>query len=343
MSNDELNRCFISMTSTLQDALLAIENSKYKIALIVDMNQKLLGTITDGDIRRVLLKNSDFTTPCHQIMNNDPTIAHENDSKATLLHKMTSYKRRHLPVIDKYGKVVSVVTLQNLIATTSRPNTIFIMAGGFGKRLLPLTKETPKPMLPIGDKPILEHILDRFIASGFDNFIISVHYHAEIIKEYFQDGSNWDVNISYVEENEPKGTAGALGLIKDKNTLPMIVVNGDVLTEINFGHLLDFHNDHASNATMCVGPYKYEIPFGVVETKDGKLIKFREKPIFQHMINAGMYVVSPQLLDLITPGEYIDMPDLFTRGIKNGLNTCVFPIHEQWIDIGRPEDYNLVK
>ena len=215
------------------------------------------------------------------------------------------------------------------------------MAGGFGTRLRPLTESCPKPMLKLGDKPILELIMLRFIHAGFHRFYISTHYLPEMIREYFGDGSKWNVNIRYVHEETPLGTGGALGLLpEDLPALPLILINGDVLTNVDFERVLEFHNKHNAAATMCVRDYEYQVPFGVINGEGNKIISMVEKPVQRFFVNAGIYVISPQIWRSVTQNNRIDMPTLLEQFISRQANVMMFPIHEYWLDIGRVEDYH---
>tara|TARA_R110000851_G_scaffold13043_2_gene44828 strand:- start:158 stop:838 length:681 start_codon:yes stop_codon:yes gene_type:complete len=214
------------------------------------------------------------------------------------------------------------------------------MAGGFGTRLRPLTDNCPKPLLKVGDKPILEIVLNSFIRSGFKNFYISTHYLPEMIKDYFGDGSKWKVNITYVHEKEPLGTGGALGLLpNDVPDLPLFLINGDVLTNVDFEKVLEFHNKQKAHATMCVRDYEYQVPFGVIQGQDNKVINMQEKPVEHYFINAGIYIVSPELRRSVSKNRYIDMPSLLESSIEQEKDVVMYPVREYWLDIGRIEDY----
>jgi NDP-sugar pyrophosphorylase family protein len=245
-----------------------------------------------------------------------------------------------VPLLD--GNVVAgLETLQRAGKQTKYQNPIFLMAGGFGTRLRPLTDNCPKPLLKVGDKPILEILLNSFIKAGFENFYISTHYLPEMIRDYFGDGSKWNIKITYVHEETPLGTGGALGLLPDSAPkLPLILINGDVLTNVDFERVLEFHNKHNSAATMCVRDYEYQVPFGVINGDGNKIISMVEKPIQRFFVNAGIYVVSPEVWCSVEQNSRIDMPSLLEQFIAKESNVLMFPIHEYWLDIGRIEDYN---
>jgi NDP-sugar pyrophosphorylase family protein len=252
---------------------------------------------------------------------------------------MTDKSIRQIPLVDDDGVIVSVEH-KNLLLNIPQnsENWVVIMAGGLGTRLRPLTDELPKPMIKIGGKPLLESIIEKFIAHGFNNFYISVNFKADLIKEYFGDGHKINANIKYLEEDEPLGTAGALGLLPEKPNHPFIVMNGDLLTNINFNHLLDFHEQYDTLCTVCVREYKNEIPFGVVEVEDSYIQDIVEKPVQEVMVNSGIYVISPDVLDLVPKKTFIEMPTLLQQITKDGRKCTAFPIHEYWLDIGRIDD-----
>ncbi|RKF17810.1 CBS domain-containing protein [Alginatibacterium sediminis] len=329
-------------SATIKDALLIIDSEALRVALIVDEIGHLKGVVTDGDIRRALLSDKGLNTNVEDVMNSSPVIASVGTQRDVLIEKMNRLDLLFIPLLD--GKVlVGLETLHG--ALNDRPNyqnPVFIMAGGFGTRLKPLTDTCPKPMLVIGDKPILETVLLRFIEAGFVNFYISTHYMPDQIKSYFGDGASFGVKIAYVHEDKPLGTGGALGLLpKDlPKNLPLIMMNGDVLTKVDFRRLLDFHNENKPDATMCVREYEYQIPYGVVTGVASKVKSMVEKPIQRFFVNAGIYVVSPRVIRSVPENHSIDMPTLLEKHMVERENILMFPIHEYWLDIGRMDDFN---
>ena len=330
----------LKISDSFEKAINVLDQGGLRVTLVVNKNKMLLGTITDGDIRRALLKHMPMDSKVEDIMNKTPISALNSDSAEEILLKMKSRDLLHIPIINSNGVVVGLETLQHLTYSKKYDNPVFLMAGGLGTRLHPLTKDTPKPLLNVGNRPILETILSQFIKSGFYNFFISTHYKAEMIHEYFGDGSSWGVNIEYVDEDKPLGTAGAIGLLpKNLPNLPIFMMNGDVLTNVNFQNLLDFHNEKKGLATMCIREYDVHIPFGVVDIKQQRLHRLVEKPIKKFFVNAGIYIFEPELAHKVKPGEHIDMPNLLEKQIKDGQTVNVFPIHEYWQDIGQINDY----
>jgi dTDP-glucose pyrophosphorylase len=330
----------ISAETTILNSLEIIDKGTLQIALVVDTAYKLMGTVTDGDIRRGILKGISLESAVALIMNANPTTAHINDSKDAILTKMKLKRLHHIPIIDNDGQVIRVEFLEQLIQSYKCHSWVLLMAGGLGSRLSPMTDETPKPLLKVGTKPILETILDNFIEYGFYRFYLSVNYKADMIKAYFGDGSKWGVEIKYIHEQMRLGTAGALSLIEDYPTEPIIVMNGDLLTKVNFQQLLEFHTEMNAVATMCVREYEYQVPYGVVRVDNHRLLNIVEKPKQQFFVNGGIYVLNPEVLALVPQKEFYDMPTLFDVLLEKKSEAAVFPIREYWIDIGRMDDFN---
>jgi len=325
---------------SLEKAIKTIHKGGARCALVVEENLTLLGIITDGDIRRALIKHLNMNIEVSKIMNNDPVTASKEDPKELIISLMQRRDLLGIPVLHK-NVVVDFVTIQNLITKKIKKNPVFLMAGGFGKRLYPLTKEKPKPLLNVGNRPILETILLQFIENGFDNFYISTHFKAEMIQAHFGNGSRWGVDIKYVHESEPLGTAGFLGSLELESDLPIIVMNGDLLTKVNLEELIEYHNSNSCDASICVKEYDYKVPYGVVEIDNLKVKTIEEKPMHKFFINAGIYVLNPKILTMIEPNRFTDMPDLLQKVINKGGCVSSFPIHEYWLDIGHIKEYEL--
>ena len=331
----------IGPTATIHQAIKAIDTSSRQIALVVDGEDRLLGTVTDGDIRRAILRGADMDAPVGNAMKGEPHTARESDTKEHLLSRMAAESVRQFPLLDDSGRVTGLVYIDDLMSPTERrDNWVLIMAGGLGTRLRPLTDSAPKPLLQVGDKPLMETIIEGFLDYDFRQFYISVNYKAAMIKAHFGDGAKWNATIRYIEEDRPLGTAGALRLIKDRPDTPIIVMNGDLLTRINFQHLLDYHREHKARATMCVREYDFQVPFGVVRITDNRITGIDEKPLHSFFVNAGIYVLDPELIDLIPDGEFFDMTTLFEAIIAADHDTAVFPIREYWLDVGRIDEFN---
>lgn len=329
----------VSPKTPIIEALQIIDRGSVQIALVVDEERRLLGTITDGDVRRGILRGIGLESPVSQVMNREPRTAKLDMDRDTILNVMQYLNVRQFPVLDEAGRVIRLELIDNLLQRTSRDNWVVLMAGGLGTRLGELTKDCPKPLLRVGSKPILEVILDSFISNGFYRFYISVNYKAEMIRDYFGDGSKWGVEIRYIYEGKRLGTAGALSLFPEETSHPIIVMNGDLLTKVNFRQLVDFHVETKAKATMCVREYEFQIPYGVVQVESHRLRKIEEKPMQKFFVNGGIYVVDPDILQMIPQDTFFDMPTLFDEVIVQELNTSVFPIREYWIDIGRKDDF----
>ena len=330
----------IKVSDSILDAINILNSSGLRIVLVIDKKGKLLGTVTDGDIRRALLKKHSMNCEIKKAMNDSPITALGSETSALIISKMKSKDLLHIPIIDENGFLIGLETLQHLIYDKKYDNPVFLMAGGFGTRLYPLTETTPKPLLNVGGQPILQTILERFIKAGFHKFYISTHFKAEKIHEYFGDGSEWDITIKYINEETPLGTAGAIGLLPaNLPNLPILMMNGDILTMVNFERLLAFHEKQKGIATMCVREYEVQIPFGVVNIKKNQVKSMLEKPIQKFFVNAGVYVLDPDLVGEVESNKPIDMPHLFEQQIKKGKSINVFPVYEYWMDIGHKDQF----
>jgi dTDP-glucose pyrophosphorylase len=338
MLNDSWRKALLPSTASLQQAISCLDASSQQIAVVVSDDGLLIGTLTDGDIRRGLLRGLKLDSPIEGVVNRDPLVVPPQWGRETVLQLMQANKIHQLPVVDEHGHVVGIHLWDELLIPAKRPNVMVIMAGGSGTRLGQHTENCPKPLLPVGGKPMLEHIIERAKAEGFNRFVLAIHYLGHMIEDYFEDGSRWQVQIAYLHEQTPLGTAGALGLMQPRPDESFLVTNGDVLTDMRYGELLDFHCRHRAAATMAVRQHEWQHPFGVVRTKGVEIVGFEEKPILRSHINAGVYVMEPQALDLLGVNEHCDMPILFTRLQEKNGRTIVYPVHEPWLDVGRPDD-----
>jgi dTDP-glucose pyrophosphorylase/CBS domain-containing protein len=331
----------ISPDTRLEDAVAKLDREGLRIVLVVDENRKLLGTLTDGDVRRALLKHLPLSIEVAEAMFSQPQTAQLDWGRERILALMDKYQLLQVPLIDGEGRVVGLETLHGLLQRRRKNNPVFLMAGGFGTRLQPLTNNCPKPMLKVGEKPILEVILQNFVNAGFHRFFISTHYMPEMIRDHMGDGSKWGVSISYVHEETPLGTGGGLGLLpRDEIDLPMFMMNGDLLTNLDFHNLLAFHEAHDGAATMCVREYEHRVPYGVIQRTGHRISSMVEKPVYRYFINAGIYVLSPELIRSVPGDTRVDMPTLLEKEIDAGRHVNMFPVHEYWLDIGRMEDFH---
>lgn len=331
---------FLSPSDTLKKAIQVLDDEALRIVLVVNDKKQLLGTVTDGDVRRALIRGSNMDTLLSDMMYAKPTVAPSGSSREELLKIMKNKDLLQIPLVEGDMTVVGLETISNLLDCSKLENTVFLMAGGIGKRLHPLTKDVPKPLLRVGQKPILETILEQFISFGFHNFYISTHYKAEMIKSYFGNGDQWKVNINYIHEDEPLGTAGALGLLPAiSNNLPVIVMNGDVLTKVNFENLLSFHREQGGVATMCVREYDFQVPYGVVESNGSEVTSIIEKPVHRFFVNAGIYVLEQSFVRSVSENHAVDMTTLLNNEIKKSNKVNLFPVFEYWLDIGQKNEF----
>ena len=333
-------KTLLKQSATMQEAIEVLNNESLRIVLVVDDEQKLVGTVTDGDIRRALLRHLTLEAVLSEFMFTQPTVASVTDDHNQILLKMQEFDLLQIPIVDEFGKVGGLETLQHLHEKKQYDNPVVLMVGGFGRRLRPLTEHTPKSMLNVGSKPILEIILDQFIGAGFYRFFISTHYKAQHLQKHFGDGSDWGVSIEYIHEDEPLGTAGALGLLpKNIPGLPVLLMNGDLLTKVDFHELLSFHVEHGGEATMCVREYVFQVPYGVIQAEEHRITSIVEKPVHKYFINAGIYVLNPSILNTIDGKSYLDMPHLLIENINGNKQVNMFPLHEYWLDIGQMKQY----
>jgi len=327
----------ITINTTIQKALKIISNGGFQVALVVDNKDNFLGTLTDGDIRNGFLKGLNINSAIETIFSKKSIIAKKDWSREKLLELAISNKIHQIPVVDNNKKVIGIHILDELIEPKIKSNKIVIMAGGMGLRLRPLTKNIPKPMLKVGNKPILQILVEKLKKEGYENFVICVNYKSEIIKNYFSNGKKFGVKIEYIQEKKRMGTVGALSLFKEKPKEPFFVINGDLLTNLNFDKMLDFHIQKNSKATMCIAEYNIVSPYGEVKLDNENIKLINEKPVRKVFVNAGVYILDPKCIDLI-PNKFYDMPTLFNNIISKKLKTISFPLGEYWLDIGRLND-----
>jgi dTDP-glucose pyrophosphorylase len=328
---------------TIMNSLDVISSGAVKIALVVDADNKLLGTLSDGDIRRALLRKKTLNDTIEDIYFKTPVTANRGTLRKDLLRLCLINKISQVPIIDDDQKVIDLFLLDGELSKKQYENNVVLMVGGLGSRLRPLTKHMPKPMLNVGDRPILETIVKGFVDCGFTNITMCLGYKSNVIQDYFQDGSAFGASIDYIVEEKRLGTAGALSLLKKKSNKPFFVMNGDLLTNVNFENMLDFHEVNNSKATMCVREYDIQVPYGVVNLNKEKIVSIEEKPIHSFFVNAGIYLLEPECIDLIPSNGFYDMPLLFEELILNNKKTVSFPLKEYWLDVGRISDYEKAK
>jgi len=331
-------------TATLREALQLLEDQRIKIIFVVKKNGKLMGACSDGDIRRTLLKGGDLdTTLVSKSMNPDPVMGRVGEKREALMAMMRRHGVSQLPVVDDEGFAKSILLLNDPRRRHMDTVPVILMVGGLGKRLRPLTEDCPKPLLPVGGIPLLERIINRFREQGFRDFYLSINYLGHMIEQHFGNGDRLDVSISYLREDKKLGTGGALSLLPKDLTGPMIVMNGDLLTEFDFRELVEQHRRQANAATMCVRQYRTSVPFGVVEFEQDIYQETVEKPTLVHYINSGIYCLSDVALSYVPENSFYDMPTLF-EDITNAGGVCgVFKTKALWYDVGSHDEYERVQ
>ena len=334
-----INHILLNTTASIREAMQIIDLGQMKIALVVDSNKRLIGTVSDGDVRRAILQGKGLDTSISDVLNCNFIYATTGDSKDKILQLAQHNKIYQIPIVDEDFMLVGIEEVSDFFTSPNYLNKVVLMVGGLGTRLRPLTNEIPKPLLKVGNKPILETIVENFAKYGFKNFIFSVNYKSEMIEEYFGDGGKIGVNIQYVHEDKRMGTAGALSLMQDQLTEDFFVMNGDLLTNVNFEHLLNFHFSDNARATMCVREYDFQVPYGVVNVENHRIVSIMEKPLHKFFVNAGIYMINPSALKYVPNDSFYDMPTLFHDLICNGENVISFPVHEYWLDIGEISEY----
>ncbi len=336
-----LERVFVPPHMPISEAIDVLDRAGLGALLVVDEERRLLGVLTDGDHRRAILRHVKPEEPCINIATHTPVVAPTGISPTEALKIMDhsrSFIVNHLTLVDDQNRVTGLLLRSDLITSDDTPISAMVMAGGFGLRLRPMTADTPKPMLPVDGKPVMEHVLNHLKQAGIRRINVTTHYRPEKITDYFGDGKAMGLDIKYVPEERPLGTGGAVGLL-EPSTEPLLVVNGDVLTGIDFSAMIDFHREHAAEMTVAVRRFDVPVPFGVIDSEHGYATKISEKPTLNFFVNAGIYLLQPSVQNLITPGEAFDMTDLIDRLLKAGRAVATFPIREYWLDIGQHADY----
>jgi dTDP-glucose pyrophosphorylase len=335
-------QAILPVESTIQQVIRNLDQVAIKIVIVVNLAGELQGTISDGDIRRGLLKGLDLSSPIESIIHRNAFVVPPEMGREMVMQLMTANKIQQIPVVDEHHHVVGLHLWDEITTPSVRPNLMVIMAGGMGTRLRPHTETCPKPMLLVAGKPMLEHIIDRAKLEGFSRFVLAIHYLGKMIEDHFGQGDKLGVKIDYLREKSPLGTAGALGLLSPVPDAPFVVTNGDVVTDIRYGELIDFHIRHAAIATMAVRVHEWRHPFGVVQTQGVDIVGLEEKPVARSHINAGVYALSPDALRGLKAGDHCDMPTLFRSLQADAKRTVAYPMHEPWLDVGQPGDLELV-
>jgi dTDP-glucose pyrophosphorylase len=328
----------LSTSATLKDALRNLDDNAVQITVIVDQQDRLLGTLTDGDIRRALLRDLSLLAPVTEAMNAQPSIGFESEHLVAWRQKLQGKKIRHLPIVNADNQIIGLY-FDRPVALSGLPYPVVLMLGGLGTRLRPLTQTVPKPMLKVGNRPILEHIMETLVSQGFNEFYFCINYLGHMIRDYFGDGEKWGVTIHYVEETKRMGTAGALSLLPHAMQTPFLVMNGDLLTKLDFKALMDFHIAQKAVASMCVREHEHQVPYGVIDLNDNRIARVVEKPVYRYWVNGGIYALSPQALEFVPKDEFFDMPTLVDHLIERHLNVSAFQMQDYWLDIGQMPDF----
>jgi len=329
--------------ATIQQVISNLDQVAIKIVLVINEAGALEGTISDGDIRRGLLKGLDINSAITNVIHRNPLVVPPEMTREMVMQLMVANKIQQIPAVNEHHHVVGLHLWDEIATSPVRPNLMVIMAGGMGTRLRPHTENCPKPLLLVAGKPMLEHIIEHAKLEGFSHFVLAVHYLGNMIEEHFGDGARLGVQIDYLREQSPLGTAGALGLLNPKPDSAFVVTNGDVITDIHYGELLDFHLRHNASATMAVRVHEWQHPFGVVQTQGVEIVGFEEKPVARSHINAGVYALDPDALNNLAADARCDMPTLFERLQEQSKRTVAYPMHEPWLDVGRPDDLERVR
>ena len=337
---------FVTQGCSIRQAVAQMDVNRYGIVLVVDDDRRLVGTITDGDVRRAILAQIDLEKRITVLLERKagtiyakPITARAGQDRDAYLAILQQHGIVHLPVLDDEDRVAGLVTLDEFVPNPVLPLQAVIMARGAGRRLRPLTDDLPKPMLPVGDRPLLELTIEQLSQAGIKRVNLTTHYKGAMIVEHFGDGRNFGVDIRYVEEDQPLGTAGSLSLLEPSND-PFLIINGDVLTRINFGAMLDFHRHHRADMTVAVRQHEVQLPHGVVETDGLAITGITEKPVLRHFMNAGIYLLNPEMCRFVPSGRRYDMTDLISELIVEGRRVVCFPVREYWLDIGQSTDYD---
>ena len=334
----KLKKITVHPEARIREVMEVIDSAAHQFALVTNSDDILIATVTDGDIRRGLLKGVDLTAPVSEVMNRNPMTLIEGTSDETAWKLMRESGLGQIPIVDTKGRLVSVTLRNGRIGNKPWPNRVILMAGGLGVRLHPLTEKMPKPMLPVGGKPLLERIITRFKGQGFRHFTLSLNYLGHVIKDHFGDGATLGVRVDYIEETTRMGTGGALSILSQRPKEPFIVMNGDILTTVSFSKILEFHNKTNSIVTICTRDFNLQVTYGVLNTEGNTLVSMEEKPVHKYLINAGIYVLSPVVFEFLQNEESLDLPDLIERVRDVGHRVSVFHITGYWMDIGSHKD-----
>jgi dTDP-glucose pyrophosphorylase/CBS domain-containing protein len=349
MFTKDLRRICISPDTTILESARTMERNRFGLCLVVDNQDCLIGTVNDGDVRRAILNESPLGDAVSRLLDwkkgtpyEKPTVAPIGRTNEHYLMVLRKESMVHLPLVDEEGKLKDLVRMIDLVPDRTLPVQAVIMAGGKGTRMMPLTEDLPKPMLPLGERPLLELIVGKLRSAGIARVNVTTHYKPDTIQGHFGDGADFGVELNYVSEKSPLGTAGALNLLEASDE-PILVVNGDILTDVDFQSMLAYHHEHRADMTIAVREFDFEVPYGVVKTQGSRVIALEEKPSLSFFVNAGMYLLEPEMCRYIPEGKAFDMTDLIQMLLHNGKSIVSFPVYEYWIDIGQVSDYEKAR
>jgi dTDP-glucose pyrophosphorylase/CBS domain-containing protein len=339
----EIEPYLIEPSASIRNAMVCIDQNGKGICLVVNEKRILLGTVSDGDIRRAILKSMNLDLPVSSLLGQRESgpkaiIAPVGSTEADVLRLMTAHGIRQIPIVDGEGCVSDIVFMNDLVREYELPMTAVVMAGGFGTRLRPMTDNVPKPMLHVGDRPILQRTIEQLKKTGIHRISVTTHYKSEAISEHFGDGNEFGVEIDYVHEDQPLGTAGAISLMAESNE-PLLIINGDILTHVDFRAMLDYHRKQNASLTVAVRQYGVQVPYGVIEYDGTKVSGVSEKPQLQFLVNAGIYLLEPSARKFIPSNKRFDMTDLIQKLVAENCRVASFPIVEYWLDVGQPADF----
>jgi dTDP-glucose pyrophosphorylase len=336
---ERLKRTMFSPRRSISEAVLHLNDAGTGVLVLCEEDGRLVGLLTDGDVRRAMLRGISFGGHCGSIATLSPVVVSPDVPAVEALRLMNERDINQLPVVDPQdGKVVGLLLRRDLVTEEQLAVAAVVMAGGFGTRLLPLTSDIPKPMLPVGDRPLLERTIEKLRDAGIRRVNVTTHYLPEKITSHFGDGQSYGVDIAYVTEDRPLGTAGGLGLLPEQEE-PLLVVNGDILCTVDFRDLVSYHRKNRADITVCVRKHEVKIPYGVVECEGPRLLRLKEKPSVSVLVNAGIYLLEPSVRRFIPQGERFDMTDLIGRLLANGRPVASYPIVGYWLDVGQHDDY----
>jgi len=328
---------YISPDASLIECMRVMSIAGIGLVLAVDTELMLIGTVSDGDVRKALVKGCPLDSSIATHINRNCFYVLPTVPRVEVLDIMQARRFEQVPIVDEQGRVIGLHLLHDILGNIARPNWAVVMAGGKGMRLRPLTEKLPKPMIKVAGRPLLERIILHLVSHGIRRIFLSVNHLAQVIEDYFEDGSKYGTKIEYLREDDPLGSGGAISLLPEIPEQALLVMNGDLIVDTNFTDLIEFHSQNDFYATMGVYSYFHQVPFGCVEIQNNRLVSLEEKPVLEKTVNAGIYVLSPQAASTIPKNTYFPITTLFEDALKNNLVCGTFPVEKEWLDIGSPQ------